>query len=201
MRELTKRQCDTVAFIRKYIIDKTYPPTVREIANYLTISPKGAHDHLRALQKKGILRVDPHRSRSIELLDDLHHDRMVAIPLWQLINNEQQLLEKNEESWFVPMGFIQSGYEHFALQMPDTSMQGGGICLGDTLVFRRIEKTQQNSIVLIYLHDKFTIRRYAQEGSRFCLRTEPVNSLFISTVYTQSMQVIAQLVGVLRSYG
>ena len=69
-RELTARQAECVAVIRRSIEERGYPPTLREIGSAMGIgSTNGVRDHLRALQRKGILRIDdPRKARSIRLV-------------------------------------------------------------------------------------------------------------------------------------
>ena len=71
MKDLTKRQGQVLAFITEAIAGNGIPPSVREIANYFSISPKGAHDHIIALEKKKyIIRSKKGHSRSIIVVDN-----------------------------------------------------------------------------------------------------------------------------------
>src|SRR5690348_15370776 len=71
MQGLTKRQEQTLDFIRKSIEERGYPPTLREIGEYMGIrSTNGVNDHLRALERKGYLRREDMKSRALRLVDD-----------------------------------------------------------------------------------------------------------------------------------
>ncbi len=63
MKELTDRQREVLDFIERYHGERSYPPTIREIAEFFRISVKGAYDHLKALEKKGYMRLGENRSR------------------------------------------------------------------------------------------------------------------------------------------
>jgi len=67
MQEITKRQADFLVYIENFITQKKYSPTVREIAQHFMITPKGAHDHLTALIKKGCITCEPKKSRTIRI--------------------------------------------------------------------------------------------------------------------------------------
>ena len=71
MQGLTKRQEETLDFIRKSIEERGYPPTLREIGEYMVIrSTNGVNDHLRALERKGYLRREDMKSRALKLVED-----------------------------------------------------------------------------------------------------------------------------------
>src|SRR5512143_3919455 len=70
MQGLTKRQEQTLDFIRQSIEQRGYPPTLREIGEYMGIrSTNGVNDHLRALERKGYLRREDMKSRALRVVD------------------------------------------------------------------------------------------------------------------------------------
>src|SRR5688572_29070557 len=70
MQGLTKRQQQTLEYIRQSIEQRGYPPTLREIGEYMGIrSTNGVNDHLRALERKGYLRREDMKSRALRLVD------------------------------------------------------------------------------------------------------------------------------------
>ena len=71
MQGLTKRQEQTLDFIRRSIEDRGYPPTLREIGEHMGIrSTNGVNDHLRALERKGYLTREDMKSRALKLVQD-----------------------------------------------------------------------------------------------------------------------------------
>jgi repressor LexA len=68
MKTLTARQKQVLDFIASYHEAHAYPPTIREIAERFEISVKGAYDHVKALGKKGCIRLGDNRSRALELV-------------------------------------------------------------------------------------------------------------------------------------
>ena len=72
MQGLTARQEQTLDFIRKSIEERGYPPTLREIGEYMGIrSTNGVNDHLRALERKGYLRREDMKSRALKLVSGM----------------------------------------------------------------------------------------------------------------------------------
>jgi repressor LexA len=81
MQGLTKRQEQTLDFIRRSIEQRGYPPTLREIGQYMGIrSTNGVNDHLRALERKGYLRREDMKSRALRLVDDLADEERADSP-------------------------------------------------------------------------------------------------------------------------
>jgi hypothetical protein len=65
---LTTRQRQVLEYIRKFMAKRGYPPTVREIGAYFDFVPGSVTDHLKALERKGYLRRDPAKSRTLQIL-------------------------------------------------------------------------------------------------------------------------------------
>src|SRR6056297_1110440 len=83
MREITRRQSEVLDYIKSFITDHHFPPTIREISEHFSISVKGAYDHVKALEKKGFLRIDNNRSRTIEVVgqDDDEDEQVREVPI------------------------------------------------------------------------------------------------------------------------
>ena len=67
MEGLTKRQKQVLEFIRQFIEEHEFPPTIRDIAGRFKMSVRAAYDHVRAIEKKGYIKRDKKRNRAIEL--------------------------------------------------------------------------------------------------------------------------------------
>jgi repressor LexA len=110
--QLTKRQADILNFIISYIGDNSYPPTYREIGYVFEIKQLNAvRDHLRALERKGYIRLERMTSRGIEVLKDAegkeityrmdreNESRMVKCPeCGQEINTKTEIEFRNEKN-------------------------------------------------------------------------------------------------------
>src|SRR6266581_1821788 len=68
--QLTDRQREIYEFIRSKIEGRGYGPTVREIGVAFDIkSPNGVMCHLKALEKKGLIKREPGAARAIQLVN------------------------------------------------------------------------------------------------------------------------------------
>ena len=79
MEQLTKRQSDTLKFVKEYIVSHGYPPTVREIGKAINVSsPATVQAHLNHLANKGYIRKENTKNRTIELLvENEYVDRII----------------------------------------------------------------------------------------------------------------------------
>jgi len=134
MKELTSRQREVVEFIRDFIVEHSYPPTIREIAAHFSVSVKAAFDHVKALEKKQILRSDLNRSRSIEIISREFNPQResVAIPLLGSVAAGVPLLaEENFDGTLSISSEMLGKGEFFALRVKGDSMIGAGIFDGE----------------------------------------------------------------------
>ena len=82
LEQLTERQRKVYLFIRDLIHNRGYGPTVREIGEEFEIaSPNGVMCHLRALERKGLIRRSKREARAIELLGDTGPESLEGLPL------------------------------------------------------------------------------------------------------------------------
>ena len=85
MARITKKQEEILEFIKEEILEKGYPPTVREICETVGLrSTSSVHSHLNTLEKNGFIRRDPTKPRAIEICDDsfqMVRTEMVSMPI------------------------------------------------------------------------------------------------------------------------
>ena len=98
MKQLTLRQQEILDFLTSFIEKNSFPPTVRETAKAFSISIKGAYDHIKALEKKGVIKLQENRSRALEIVSKKGNDESVAeIPVLGNIAAGNPILA--EENW------------------------------------------------------------------------------------------------------
>ncbi len=200
MRELTKRQRTVLDFIRSFIHDHKYPPTIREVAARFDISVKAAHDHVKALEKKGRIRCDLGRSRALEVIgDDSEVPEMIEVPLIGHVAAGIPLFA--EENWDgtirVSSDSLRGG-RHFALRVQGDSMEGAGILDGDTAIFEQKQVADNGDIVVAVVNDEaVTLKRFYREQNRIKLKAE--NPVY-PPIYTQNVRVLGKLARIIRNY-
>lgn len=201
MKELTKRQEETLEYIRNYIESHSYPPTIREMAASFSISVKGAYDHIKALEKKGRIRCDGNRSRTIEILDKKvkPEPETIAIPiLGKVAAGKPLLAEENHEGIFnMPASRLGTG-TFFALHVAGDSMQDIGILDGDLAIFNQKNTAENGDIVVAMINDEaYTLKRFFREKNRIKLKAE--NPVY-PPIYTQNVKVLGKLKCIVRDY-
>lgn len=202
MRPITARQQEVLEFIRDFIRNNKYPPTIREISLHFGISVKGAHDHVKALHKKEVIRCDSKRSRAIEILEK-HSNRDLSEPvrripmLGSVAAGLPVLVEENYDgSVEVPSSFLKNG-DYFALEVQGDSMIGAGILDGDIAVIAQSPVAENGEIVVAMVDEAITIKRFYRESSRVQLRAE--NAAY-APIYTRDVRILGKLAHVIRNY-
>ena len=194
--KLTVRQREVFDFIRSKIFERGYGPTVRETADRFGIrSPNGVMCHLRALEKKNIIRREPNMSRAIQLVDDGPSD--TGMPLAGVIaaGKPIEAIEQEERIDFRDM-FGKS--DLFALQVRGQSMIEDQIADGDIVVVKKQETARDGQIVVALLGDgDATLKRFFRETNR--VRLEPANRE-MKPIYSKNVRIMGVVVGVVRRY-
>jgi len=179
--ELTDRQREILEYIGEFQRNTKRPPAVREIGDGVGLSsPCTVYRHLETLERRGYIRRDKGKARSIEILDDAFRPpAMREIPIVGTIAAGLPLLaeENVEGALAVAEGMLTSG-EHFALRVRGDSMIEDGIFDGDLVVLRAQQTADENDIVAAFTpHDgdgTATLKRFHREGHR--VRLQPANS-------------------------
>ena len=199
MKAITKRQSEVLTYIKTFIDEHHFPPTIREISEYFSISVKGAYDHVKALERKGYIRLDNNRSRTIEVLDGSRpNDRLVEVPiLGNVAAGVPLLAEENREGAVrLPADQVGSG-EHFALHVAGDSMKNAGIMDGDVAVFRQQPVANNGDIVVAMVDEAVTLKRFFREKNRVRLQAE--NEAY-PPIFTQNVKILGKLAHLIRNY-
>lgn len=203
MKAITERQKEVLNFISDYTKENSYPPTVREISAHFEISIRAIQDHLTALQKKGYLKSEQKRSRSIKILSDdkgnLPQLFVDKVPLLGTIAAGKPLLSEENLDGYVNLTepFIRPGKKYFALRVRGQSMINAGILEGDLAIIEQTEVAADGQIVVAVLDDAITLKRYYKEAER--VRLQPENPDF-QAIYCQDVRIAGVLSNIVRTY-
>ena len=211
MREITSRQREVLNFIRSFSMRHSVPPTVREIGERFRVTPRAAFDHLRALERKGLLqrRTSARRtSRALTLVDSPATAwRQVPI-LGRVAAGPALLAAENREGELPVAPSVLGGHgeDVFALRVRGDSMIEAHICDGDLVLVRRQDSAQTNDIVVALLESdapegEATVKRFLRDGSRIVLK--PENRTMAPIVVDpgqRRVQIIGKVIGVLRGF-
>ena len=199
MRKLTPRQKEILELIQSFIDDFGMPPTRAEIARELGFkSANAAEEHLRALQKKGVLELVPGASRGIQLKDSLREQ--LGLPLFGGVAAGSPILaEEHIEPHYRMDPALFDPRPHYLLRVDGMSMKDAGILDGDLVAVHRTPEVRSRQIVVARVDDEVTVKRYRQDGSMVWLLPENEDFEPIQVDLEEQVMVIeGVVVGVIR---
>jgi repressor LexA len=199
MRELTPRQKQILEMIQEFIAETGMPPTRAEIARQLGFkSANAAEEHLRALQRKGVLELLPGASRGIQLKDSLR-DQMGLPLVGRVAAGSPILAQEHIETHYKLDPQLFSPKPHYLLRVYGMSMKNAGILDGDLVAVHRTPEVRSRQIVVARLDDEVTVKRYRQNGSLVSLLPENEEFEPIEVdLREQSLVIEGVVVGVIR---
>ena len=213
MQGLTKRQEQTLDFIRHSIEDRGYPPTLREIGEHMGIrSTNGVNDHLRALERKGYLTREDMKSRALKLVSGMgttstpvkaeNDDDMIEVRvLGRVAAGLPLLAEENViDTVRVDRMLVRGGREVFGLRVTGDSMIEAGIMSGDYIFVKKQSTAERGDIVVALIGDEATVKHFYPE--RDYVRFQPANSqmapILVRASDFKSTMLLGKVVGVYR---
>jgi len=213
MQGLTGRQEQTLDFIRKSIEERGYPPTLREIGEYMGIrSTNGVNDHLRALERKGYLRREDMKSRALKLVAGMGTDNSSAAKandddvveiqvLGRVAAGLPLLAEENViDTVRVDRMLVKGGREVFGLRVTGDSMIEAGIMSGDYIFVKKQSTAERGDIVVALIGDEATVKYFHPE--RDYVRFQPANAqmapILVRASDFKSTMLLGKVVGVYR---
>jgi len=205
MENLTKRQKEILEFIKKTTFKKGVSPTFREIMQFFGFkSIKTVQDHIKALKRKGYIKKDPNKSRSI-VLDDFSKalKDTIRVPiLGQISAGKPILAEENIEGYInLDKFLIKHSKDIFALKVKGDSMTGAGILDGDYVIVKKQPTVENGSIACILIDNEATVKRFYKKENYIELKPEnPDYKPIIKTRDTTTdILILGKVVGVFRT--
>ena len=204
--KLTPKQEEILNFIKQEILAKGYPPSVREICEAVTLkSTSSVHAHLESLERKGYIRKDPTKPRTMEVVDDSFNvlrSEIISIPMIGRVAAGVPLLaEENIEGYFpIPAEFMPNN-EAFILTVHGNSMVNIGILDGDMIIVERKSTASNGEIVVALVADEAssepaaTVKRFYKEDGY--IRLQPENDT-MEPLIVNDCEIIGKVIGVYR---
>lgn len=195
------KQVEVYEFIKNQIKEKGYPPSVREICAAVGLkSTSTVHGHLERLEKKGLIRRDPTKPRTIEVVENsLNRKEMINVPILGTITAGLPILavENIEDTFPLPVNYIKSNKDLFILKVSGESMIEAGILDGDFSIIEKSNSANNGEIVVALIDNEATLKRFFKEKDHIRLQPENKN---MSPIIVPECQVIGRLVGIYRQY-
>lgn len=203
MEGLTKRQEDTLKFIKEYIVSHGYPPTVREIAEAINVSsPATVQAHLDRLADKGYIKKGSNKNRTIELMVDNEYteakEEVVSVPLLGKITagSPIEAIENPDEYFSLPAYLIPKQKEVFTLKVSGESMIEAGILDGDIIIIEKRNTARNGEIVCAMTEEnEVTLKTYYKENDH--IRLQPENST-MEPIILNNVFILGKAIGLYR---
>lgn len=156
MRELTERQRVVLKSIERFVEEHGIPPTLRELAEMLSISSAGVSGHLDVLEKKGYIQRSSHGSRNIHLTTKA---RTVSIPILGMVPAGLPVVsEQNEEDSLILDRVMVGDREMFAVRVRGDSMIERHIADGDYVLIDPMREAKDGDVVVALLNGEVTVK-------------------------------------------
>lgn len=198
-----RRQGQILDFIRQYIDINGSAPTLNQIANAIGVSSLATvHEHLQALEKKGLIKKRNGATRGIELSDyaPQRAGEGLDVPIMGFVAAGAPIEPHTDPNarLSIPPSMVSSSKRVFVLQVRGESMIEEGIHDGDYVVIEQQEIANNGDIVVALLDNGLaTLKRYFKEASR--IRLEPANRK-MSPIFAKNVTVQGRCVGLIRRY-
>ena len=205
---ITDKQREILEYIKKEILNRGYPPTVRDICEAVNLkSTSSVHSHLETLEKNGYIRRDPTKPRAIEILDGGNvfvnnnntMQEMINLPLVGQVTAGEPILAQQNIQEYIPLpAQLIKGNDTFLLKVKGESMINAGILNNDYVVVDK-GSTASNSQIVVALVNKesATVKRFFKEGST--VRLQPENEFMEPIILNErDVEIVGTVTGVFR---
>jgi len=200
MKEATERQKEVMDFIAAYVHSHSYSPTIREVADYFSISVKGAHDHLTALRKKGLLKQGDKKPRTMGLVKNRDEEDIIDLPILGTVAAGRPIMcdENMDGSIKIHQSMLKKGRQYFALRVKGDSMEQAGIMNGDTAVIEQQNTVRNSEIAVVMMDEAVTLKTFYRESNR--IRLQPENPKYNPIYCSGDIRILGKLAHIIRSY-
>jgi repressor LexA len=197
---ITQKQSEILDYIKTQILNKGYPPSVRDICEAVHLkSTSSVHAHLETLEKNGYIRRDPTKPRAIEIIDDnfnLTRREVVNVPLvGRVAAGEPILAVENVVSYFPIPSEYMPNEEVFMLTVKGDSMVNVGIFEGDNIIVSKASTAHNGEIVVALVDDSATVKRFYKEDGH--IRLQPEND-YMEPIIVPDCQILGKVIGLVR---
>lgn len=203
IKDLTRRQEEILHFIKQYIAEYAYPPTVREIGDSLGLSsPATIQAHLNNLEDKKFIKKSGNKNRAIELLVEnelmAQNNKVISVPLLGKVTagSPIEAIETPGEWFDLPVTLIPKRKEIFTLLVSGDSMINAGIYDGDIVIVERTNTARNGQMVVAMNNDnEVTLKTFYKENNHF--RLQPEND-YMDPIILNEVSILGIAIGLYR---
>ena len=199
---ITAKQQEILEYIKSEIVNKGYPPAVREICGAVHLkSTSSVHSHLETLEKNGFIRRDPTKPRAIEIIDDdfnLSRREIISVPvIGSVAAGEPIFADQNIESYMPVLPEDMPDGQAFMLRVKGESMVNAGIFDGDRVLVKKQESAENGDIIVALVEDAATVKTFYKEDGHFRLQPEDDT---MQPIILDDVTVLGKVTGLFRIY-
>lgn len=200
--KITQKQQEILDFIKSEILNKGYPPAVREICEAVQLkSTSSVHAHLEKLEKNGYIRRDQTKPRAIEIIDDnfqMTRKEMVNVPVVGRVAAGSPILAvENIENYFPVPSEYMPNTQTFMLTVKGESMINAGIFDGDQILVAQTPVAHNGEIVVALVDDSATVKTFYKEDGH--IRLQPENDT-MDPIIVADCEILGKVFGVFRFF-
>ena len=200
--KISTKQQEILDFLKQEILNKGYPPSVREICEGVNLkSTSSVFSHLNTLERNGYIHRDPTKPRAIEIIDDnfnLVRREVVNMPLVGTVAAGQPLLAvSNIDNYFpIPSEYVPKE-QTFMLRVKGERMINAGILDGDMIMVEQCRDAKNGDMVVALVDDSATVKTFYKEEDH--IRLQPEND-HMDPIIVPDCQILGKVFGVLRFF-
>ena len=203
--KITPKQQEILEFIKESILNRGYPPAVREICEAVHLkSTSSVHSHLETMEKNGYIRRDPTKPRAIEIMDDnfnLTRRELVNVPIVGTVTAGEPILAvENIEGYFPISPEFLKNKQTFMLKVKGESMINAGIFSGDYILVEETPTASDGEIIVALVEDSVTVKRFYKEEDHFRLQPENDAMEPILVPKNTPFSIVGKVIGLFRIF-
>ena len=200
--KISEKQREILEYMKKEILQKGYPPSVREICDAVHLkSTSSVHAHLNTLEEAGYIRRDPSKPRAIEILDDefsLSRREMVQIPVIGRVAAGEPILAAEQITDYFPLpAEMAPDADCFMLHVKGESMINAGIMDGDIVFVKKQETARNGDMVVALIGEDATVKTFYRESDH--IRLQPENDS-MDPILVRDVTILGKVFGVIRLF-
>ncbi|MEW5744823.1 MAG: transcriptional repressor LexA [Nitrospirota bacterium] len=197
MKELTVQQKKVLDFLVSSVKKNGYPPTVREIGEHFGFLWAAARGHLRALERKGFIRLNPAISRGIEIVGFTPREGSLLPVAGTIRAGRPVLAAEDVDAHLLVDASLFPAADSFCLRVTGDSMVEAGIFEGDYVIVKQQRTIESGEIGVVLVGDEATVKRVFKEKHTVLLK--PENKTMKPVRYDADEVVVAgKVIGVIR---
>ena len=203
MKKLTNKQELILRNIKKFMAEKGYAPTIRELCKICNLNSTATmFVHLKNLTKKGYINQTESKFRTIELNVPneyaIKDEEVVSVPLLGKVaaGNPIEAIENPNEYFSLPKEFVPKNHEVFTLEVNGESMINVGIFDGDIVIVKKQSNANNGEIVVAMTDEnEVTLKRFYKEDGY--IRLQPEND-FLEPIILNNVTILGKAIGLYR---